>query len=99
MFFLGEKNRAKRAGDVYRDAAVEVSTLDFEATAFRADCEICCGEEEIMSVVLKVLTADESAANTADFALDFPLAAGRFPANTNVLSSQCICFQCALFGR
>jgi hypothetical protein len=27
------------------------------------------------------------------------LAAGRFPANINVISSQCICFSCAVFGR
>jgi hypothetical protein len=92
-------NRAKRAADVTSDAAVEVSILDLEAPAYRAECEICCGEEEIMSVALKVLTQDEALANTADFALDFPLAAGRFAANVNIVSSQCICFQCALFGR
>jgi hypothetical protein len=28
-----------------------------------------------------------------------PLAAGRSPANVNAISSQCICFSCAMFGR
>lgn len=50
-------------------------------------------------MALKQMDAEATGANTADFALDFPLAAGRFPANMNVISSQCICFQCALSGR
>jgi hypothetical protein len=92
-------NRARRAKTTdSTDSAVTLSTIDFSAPAFRGECEICCGEDEIMSVVLKKLGSDDSAANTADFALDFPLAAGRFPANVNIISSQCICFDCALFG-
>jgi hypothetical protein len=92
-------NRARRAETTdSTDSAVVLSTIDFSAPAFRGECQICCGEDEIMSVVLKRLGSDDSAANTADFALDFPLAAGRFPANANIISSQCICFDCALFG-
>jgi hypothetical protein len=92
-------NRARRAETTdSADSSVVLSAIDFSTPAFRGECQICCGEDEIMSIVLKKLSHDESAANTADFALDFPLAAGRFPANVNILSSQCICFNCALFG-
>jgi hypothetical protein len=95
-------NRARRAETVDAtaiDSTIAISILDFEAPSYKAECQICCGEDEIMSVTLKQMDAEATGANTADFALDFPLAAGRFPANMNVISSQCICFQCALFGR
>ena len=39
---------------------------------------------------------DEQEENTTNFALDFPLAAGRAARNVDMVSSQCICFQCAL---
>lgn len=93
-------NRARRADTtVATDSNVALSILDLEAPSYKAECPICCGENEVMSVVLKQMDETATSANTADFALDFPLAAGRFPANMNVISSQCICFQCALFGR
>ncbi|QDS77172.1 hypothetical protein FKW77_001837 [Venturia effusa] len=93
-------NRARRAETtVSADASIALSILDLEAPSYKAECPICCGEDEIMSVVLKQMDGEATGANTADFALDFPLAAGRFSANMNVVSSQCICFQCALFGR
>lgn len=38
----------------------------------------------------------DTAANTYNFALDFPLAAARFKSNINLISSQSVCFQCAL---
>ncbi|ESZ94523.1 hypothetical protein SBOR_5103 [Sclerotinia borealis F-4128] len=92
-------NRARRAENVSADSSIDVSVLDLEAPGYRGECEVCCGDDEILSITLKVLSADAMAANTDNFALDFPLAAGRFEANMNVVSSQCICFQCALFGR
>ncbi|CAD6441216.1 d162c718-89af-4bc1-b4f7-555ae5742841 [Sclerotinia trifoliorum] len=92
-------NRARRAENISADSAIDVSVLDLEASGFSGECQICCGENEVLSIALKVLSADTMAANTDNFALDFPLAAGRFEANMNILSSQCICFQCALFGR
>ncbi|KAF7926327.1 uncharacterized protein EAE98_006622 [Botrytis deweyae] len=92
-------NRARRAENISADSAVDVSVLDLEAPGFRGECQVCCGDNEVLSIALKVLSADAMAANTDNFALDFPLAAGRFEANMNILSSQCICFQCALFGR
>ncbi|APA15404.1 hypothetical protein sscle_14g101740 [Sclerotinia sclerotiorum 1980 UF-70] len=92
-------NRARRAENISADSAIDVSVLDLEASGYRGECQICCGDNEVLSVALKVLSADVMAANTDNFALDFPLAAGRFEANMNILSSQCICFQCALFGR
>jgi hypothetical protein len=92
-------NRARRAETASTDSTIALSILDFEASSYKAECPICCGEDEVMSVVLKQMDAEATGANTADFALDFPLAAGRFTANMNVVSSQCICFQCALCGR
>ncbi|KAF2842312.1 hypothetical protein M501DRAFT_928421 [Patellaria atrata CBS 101060] len=90
-------NRARRAETVAADpSAISVESLDLSATGFRSECHICCGENQIMSLALRRLDGDDMAANTADFALDFPLAAGRFKANTNAISSQLICFQCAL---
>ncbi|KAF2429765.1 hypothetical protein EJ08DRAFT_267201 [Tothia fuscella] len=92
-------NRARRAKTTDAHEGSEAfAILNFEGLAYRNECQICCGENEVMSIVLKALTADESAANTTDFALDFPLAAWWFPANENIVSSQCICFQCAFFG-
>jgi hypothetical protein len=95
-------NRARRAETVDAaavDSSIALSILDLEAPSYKAECPICCGEDEIMSVTLKRMDPEATGANTADFALDFPLAAGRLPANMDVISSQCICFQCALFGR
>ncbi|KAF7865705.1 hypothetical protein EAF04_005871 [Stromatinia cepivora] len=92
-------NRARRAENISADSAIDVSVLDLEASGYRGECQICCGDNEVLSIALKALSADAMAANTDNFALDFPLAAGRFEANMNILSSQCICFQCALFGR
>ena len=51
-----------------------------------------------MSIYLKVLDHADAAANTTDFAFNFPLAAGSSPANVNIISSQDVCFQCALLG-
>lgn len=55
-------NRAKRAGVV--SGEVDSAALDFDAPAFKGECAICCGDDEIMSISLKVLTADDAAANT-----------------------------------
>lgn len=93
-------NRARRADTTAAtDSNVALSILDLEAPSYKAECPIYCGEDEAMLVVLKQMDEAATGANTADFALDFPLAAGRFSANMNVISSQCICFHCALFGR
>jgi hypothetical protein len=56
-------NRARRA-DVVSGDQVETAALDFEAPAFRGECEVCCGDNEVMSLALKVLTPEESGANT-----------------------------------
>ena len=86
-----------RAGVVSaEDAEIHVSALELsdEMNAFRGTCSICCGEDQIMSIVLKHLETVEE--NTTDFALNFPLAAGWSKNNKGMVSSQCICFQCAL---
>lgn len=88
-------NRARRAATVAPGGEVAISSLDLEApNAFRGECRICCGESEVMSIALKV--GADGAANTDNFALDFPLAAGRFDSNRDIISSQHVCFQCAL---
>ncbi|KAF3932355.1 hypothetical protein ABW20_dc0107600 [Dactylellina cionopaga] len=47
-----------------------------------------------MSIAIKA--GADVAANTDNFALDFPLAAGRFQSNKDLISSQMVCFQCTL---
>ena len=92
-----KSNRAMRSEAVSAaDSALRLSALDLSGSvgAFRGTCPICCGEEQIMSVVLKKLDAVEE--NTTDFALNFPLAAAQAKQNADIVSSQCICFQCAL---
>ena len=98
---LGRKsNRARRAGVANAsDAEVHVLHVDLSNSvdAFRGTCSICCGESQIMSIALKKLDSVDD--NTSDFALNFPLAAAQGPQNTEMISSQCICFQCALLCR
>ena len=92
-----QSNRARRAAvTCAADADIHLSFLDLSdfANAFRSSCSICCGEDQIMSVVLKTLESVED--NTSDFALNFPLAAAQAPQNADMISSQLICFQCAL---
>ncbi|MCJ1277537.1 hypothetical protein MMC21_005350 [Puttea exsequens] len=92
-----KSNRAMRAQVVSAaDAEVHLSALDLsdEVKAFRGFCTICCGDQEIMSIVLKKFDTVEE--NTSDFALNSPLAAAQAKQNKDMISSQCVCFQCAL---
>lgn len=92
-----KSNRAMRSEIVSADdAEIHFAALNLsnDVDAFRGTCSICCGEDQIMSVVLKKLDSVEE--NTTDFALNFPLAAGQAKQNANMISSQSICFQCAL---
>ncbi|KAF2492077.1 hypothetical protein BU16DRAFT_491412 [Lophium mytilinum] len=91
-------NRARRAAVVSSDSTLALANLDFDVPSYKGYCLVCCGDEEVMSISLKVLEPEETAANTADFALNFPLAAGRSPRNLELVSSQNVCFQCALLG-
>ena len=70
----------------YDDADVHLMTLDLsdDANAFRSSCGICCGDNEIMSIVTKRLSEVEN--NTTDFALNFPLAAASGKHNTDMIS-------------
>lgn len=93
-----KSNRAMRAKQLNAtDADVHLLALDLsdEVEAFRSECSICCGEG-IMSIALKTLDQSAADENTTNFALDFPLAAGCAARNIDMVSSQCICFQCAL---
>ncbi|KAF2088256.1 hypothetical protein K490DRAFT_64933 [Saccharata proteae CBS 121410] len=90
--------RAQRVEPYPHEYELSVVDLDLDApSAFRSNCSICLGENEIMSIALK--KCDNGEANTGDFALNFPLAAGYFENNRNMISAQCICFQCAMVGR
>ena len=95
-----KSNRAMRADMVQAsDANLHLLAMDLSNSvgAFRGACSICAGDEEIMSIVLKRLYTAED--NTTDFALNFPLAAGCNDRNIDLVSSQCICFQCALLCK
>lgn len=98
---LGRKsNRAMRADKLQAsDAGLHLLAMNLsdEVNAFRSACCICAGDNEIMSIVLKRLATAED--NTTDFALNFPLAAGCNARNVDLVSSQCICFQCALLCK
>ena len=91
-----KSNRARRADILSaEDAEVRLSSVDLSdaVKGFRSTCSICCGEDQIMSIVLKTLGSVEE--NTSDFFLNFPLVASQAIQNANMISSQCICFQCA----
>ncbi|KAF9694491.1 hypothetical protein EKO04_007541 [Ascochyta lentis] len=91
-------NRARRAEIVSSTPAVDMANLDLDAPSCRGYCLICCGEDEIMSICFKEVDSEDTEDNTSDFALNFPLAAGASAKNVNRVSSQNICFQCAILG-
>jgi len=78
------------------DGEIHLAALDLsdEINGFRGTCTICCGENQITSIVLKRLDTVEK--NITDFALNFPLTAAQGEQNADMISSQCICFQCTL---
>ncbi|KAL8887367.1 MAG: hypothetical protein Q9215_005054 [Flavoplaca cf. flavocitrina] len=91
-----KSNRAMRASVVTaQEGKVDVTALDLsdDISAFRGACSICCEDDRIMSIVFKRLGTVEE--NTTDFALNFPLAAAQAKQNKDMVSAQCICFQCA----
>lgn len=95
-----KSNRARRAKIANAgDAEFHIVYVDLSNSvdAFRDTCLICCEENQIMSIALKNL--DSVGENTSDFAVNFPLAAVQSSKNAEMISSQCICFQCALFCR
>jgi hypothetical protein len=93
-----KSNRARRAEVVETATMVDMTKLDLDAPAYKGFCQICCGEDVAMSVCFKEMEADKVENNTTDFALNFPLAAGATAKNVDLVSSQNICFQCALIG-
>ncbi|KAJ4366055.1 hypothetical protein N0V95_000282 [Ascochyta clinopodiicola] len=91
-------NRARRAEVVNSTPMVDMANLDFDAPSCKGYCLICCGEDEVMSICFKEADPENKEDNTSDFALNFPLAAGASSKNVNLISSQNICFQCAILG-
>ena len=92
-----KSNRAMRAGIVSTDdAEINVAALELSDAmdAYHGCCPICCGEGQIMSIVLEELETIEE--NTTDFALNFLSAASWSKHDEDMISSQCICIQCAL---
>lgn len=83
-----KSNRAMRAEKVSAgDSEVHLSALDLseDVEAFKGTCSICCGDQHIMSIVLKRLDTVEE--NTTDFALNFPLV--RFPPTLGYVNPWC----------
>ncbi|KAI9650035.1 hypothetical protein NHQ30_000048 [Ciborinia camelliae] len=98
-FISRRSNTAYREENSSAESAVDVPVLDFDAPAYRGDCETCFGKNQILSLALKVLDASAMAA-IKDNLTDLPPEwTGKSAKNMNVLSTQCICFQCALFAR
>jgi hypothetical protein len=93
-----KSNRARRAEVVESVAMVDMAKLDLDAPACKGFCLVCCDEDVIMSICFKALGPDHVEDNTTDFALNFPLAAGASEKNVNLISSQNICFQCAILA-
>ncbi|KAJ7689021.1 hypothetical protein B0H17DRAFT_1067505 [Mycena rosella] len=90
-------NRAMRAAVISStdvDQQLAALNLDDDVEAQRSTCSICCSDDVIMSLALKV--SANPGDNTTDFALNFPLAAGATLHNRDVISAQFVCFQCAL---
>ena len=95
-----KSNRVMRAETISSfDSDLRLVALDLSdgVNAFRSTSSICCGEDQIMSAVLKKLESVEE--NTTDFVLNFPLAVGQAERNVELVSSQCTCFQCSLLLR
>jgi hypothetical protein len=93
-----KSNRARRAEVVESVAMVDMAKLDLDAPAYKGFCLVCCDEDAVMSICFKKLGLDQAEDNTTDFALNFPLAAGASTKNVNLISSQNICFQCAILA-
>jgi hypothetical protein len=91
-----KSNRARRAEVVGATSTMEM--LDLEGPASRGFCQVCCDEEVVMSICFKEPEPDKAEDNTTDFALNFPLAAGAASKNVDLVSSQNVCFQCAVLA-
>ncbi|KAJ4310016.1 hypothetical protein N0V94_008652 [Neodidymelliopsis sp. IMI 364377] len=90
-------NRARRAEMINSNPTIDVAELDLEASSCKGYCLICCGEQ-VLSICFKEADTENTEDNTTDFALNFPLAAGASAKNVNLISSQNVCFQCALLS-
>jgi hypothetical protein len=91
-----KSNRARRA-DTVASSPIDMANLDLDAPSCRGFCHICCSSDSVLSICFKEAPEPDAAEdNTTDFALNFPLAAGALPRNVELVSSQNICFQCAL---
>lgn len=97
LVFSHKHDRAMRADMIQAsDSNLQRLAMDLSdnVKAFRSTCSICAGNEQIMSIVLKRPYTAEG--NASHVALEFPLDAGCDERNVDLVSSQCICFQCAL---
>jgi hypothetical protein len=91
-------NRARRAEVVGSVAAIDIARLNLDVPSCKGFCLVCCGEDEVMSICFKESEPNRAEDNTTDFALNFPLAAGASTNNVRLISSQNICYQCALLA-
>jgi hypothetical protein len=93
-----KSNRARRAEVVESVSTIEMAKLDLDAPACRGFCLVCCDEDVVMSICFKEPEPEKAEDNTTDFALNFPLAAGAASKNVDLVSSQNVCFQCAVLA-
>jgi hypothetical protein len=86
-----KSNRAKRAGVVEDVDITSLDQLDY-TDAFIIECEICA---ENNPACLMMRQHPDPINNTNDFALNFPLACGKF--NQCILPSQITCIKCSQY--
>ncbi|KAJ3340074.1 hypothetical protein HDU93_007416 [Gonapodya sp. JEL0774] len=93
-------NRAMRATKVTESDTVDnlmrivEGDVEDATAAFRGDCTICCEQNVLLSLTMKRVLPENTEVNTADFALDFPLAVGSRTHN-DIIASQVVCSGCA----
>lgn len=83
-----KSNRARRAELVDTSPAIDMVRLDLAVPSYTGFCQVCCGEDEIMAICFKESATEHVENNTTDFALNFPLAAGAFTKNVDLVQAR-----------
>jgi hypothetical protein len=90
------RERDRQEDETSTESEIDMANLDFDGPSIRGSCLICCDDDVVMSICLK------SPSSTTDDlecgAFKYPLAAGAWTAYREVISSQNVCYQCALLS-
>lgn len=78
------------------DGEVRLRYYDVEGPSFKGTCALCCADDAVMSICLHQPRSRRH--NNTNHALNHPLAAGSSPKNMDIISTDNVCFQCALFS-